>query len=117
MFLIVMRCGRHLFLVIVARQRLCYVEIKLWIIVDKPAKTLQGSFDFSASWCARHRSNNEHDHPTLHVDNAWTGGEKDVDSGMAQRLSSLRHYSGRSTGGRSARLVKPNCWRKAGVVA
>lgn len=54
MFLIVMRCGRSLFLVIVARQMLRYVEIKLWIIVDKLASHLPGRFHFSASWCARH---------------------------------------------------------------
>lgn len=54
MFLIVMRCGRGLFLVIVAGQRLRYVEIKLWTIVDKPATNLLHSFHFSASWCACH---------------------------------------------------------------
>lgn len=85
MFLIVMGCGRSLFLVIVARQMLRYVEIKLWIIVDKLASHLPGSFHFSASWCARHRSGNKRDHPAFHVDNAWTGGEKTVDRVMAQR--------------------------------
>lgn len=85
MFLIVMRCGRRLFPVIVARQMLRYVEIKLWIIVDKLASHLSSGFHFSASWCAHHRSGNKRDQAAFHVDNEWTGGEKSVDSVMAQR--------------------------------